>query len=96
MWTPFVGETVQVCREPSNPFDMHAVAVVKDGSTVGHVPREIRRVFSCFITSGGEISCEITGHRKIGKGLEIPCVYKFTGKKKAMKKIKAKLYKKLK
>ena len=27
--------------------------------------------------SGGDISCQVTGHRKIGKGLEIPCMYKF-------------------
>lgn len=39
VWTPIVGETVQVCKEPSNPFDVHAVAILKDGSTVGHVPR---------------------------------------------------------
>ena len=27
--------------------------------------------------SGGDISCQVTGHRNIGKGLEVPCMYKF-------------------
>lgn len=94
VWTPVVGETVQVCREPSNPRDVHAVAVLNDGNTVGHVPKEVRRVFSSFLIQGGDISCEITGHRRLGKGLEVPCLYKFSGKEKAVKKTKDKLYRK--
>jgi len=94
LWTPVVGETVQVCREPSNPYDIHAVAIVKDGTTIGHVPREIRRVFSSFLLQGGDISCEVNGHRKLGKGLEVPCIYQFTGKENIIKKARAKLCKK--
>lgn len=96
LWTPVVGETVQVCREPSNPFDVNSLAVVKGGITVGHVPREVRRVFSCFLDEGSdhEISCEVTGHRKLGKGLEVPCLYIFTGKEKIIKSIKGKLNRK--
>ena len=39
------------------------------------------------------IICEITGHRRKGKGLEVPCLYKFSGTKmlvNRMKKLTAK------
>ena len=29
------------------------------------------------IIHDGEIVCEVTGRRKRGKGLEVPCAYKF-------------------
>lgn len=69
MWTPIVGEALQVCREPSNTHDAHAVSILKDGVMCGHVPREYSRVFSSFLVNGGDISCEVVGHRKYGKGL---------------------------
>lgn len=82
VWTPTVGETLQVSQELSNPHDVYAVSVLKDANIVGHVPREINRVFSFFLLHGGGISCEVIGHRKFGKGLEVPCTYKLTGKEK--------------
>ena len=47
-------------------------------SFVGHVPREFSRLFWYFLQTDGEITCEIT----VKGGLEIPCSYKFVGKKK--------------
>ena len=93
-WTPVVGETLQVCREPSNSYDVYAVSVEKEEHTVGHVPREVSRVFSIFLLQGGNISCEVTGHRKFGKGLEVPCCYKLTGGEKIIRKAKKTLTRK--
>ena len=31
-WTPLVGETLRLRREPTNSVDKHAVAVIKDGA----------------------------------------------------------------
>ena len=80
VWTPTVGEILVVDQEPSNPHDPHAVAVLKNTDIVGHVPRDISRIFSFFLLHGGVITCEEIGHKKFGKGLEVPCTYKLTGK----------------
>ena len=65
-----VGE-ILVDQVPSNPHDPHAVAVLKNTDIVGHVPRDISRIFSFFLLHGGVITCEEIGHRKFGKGLEV-------------------------
>ena len=44
------------CFEHSNVHDPHAVAVVKGGSTVGHAPRGVARVFYFFIRHEGNIT----------------------------------------
>ena len=36
-------------------------------------------VFLDILKDGGEITSEVTGKRKKAKGLEVPCVYTFTG-----------------
>ena len=87
-WLPYVGETLLVEREEGNVHDSYAVSIKKDDSVVGHVPREILRICWHFIGHGGTIGCEVTGHRKKGKGLEVPCKYSFTGQKKIMTKLK--------
>ena len=56
--------------EDNNEHDEHAVAV-------GHVPRSLSKVHESwfFMKCGGRITCRITGKRKLGIGLEVPCVY---------------------
>lgn len=44
--------------------------------------------FGTFLSHEGRIICEITGRRKYGKGLEVPCRYNFTGSEKNVKKMK--------
>jgi hypothetical protein len=87
-WTPLIGETLSLMTEDANAHDSQAVAVMKGGSIVGHAPRGLARVFFFFIEHGGSISCEITGHRKYGCGLEVPCCYKLTGKPKYVRRAK--------
>ena len=64
-------------REFNNPMDKHAVQVVKNTETVGHLPREFSRIAWYFLAHGGEISIEVIGRRRHCKqlcgGMEIPC-----------------------
>ena len=87
MWSPYIGEELPVQREVNNIHDDFAVAVLKNGNTVGHVPREISRVCWYFLhKSGSEMTCIVNGDRRRsevdGKGLVVPCVYIFRAKQK--------------
>ena len=82
-----IGEELPVQREVNNIHDDIAVAVLKNGNTVSHVPREISRVCWYFLhKSGSEMTCIVNGDRRRsevdGKGLMVPCVYVFRGKPK--------------
>ena len=77
VWTPFIGEDLSLQQEPDNSYDSFAVTVMKEGHVVGRVPRELSYSFTSFMQNGGEVTCEVTGHRKKGRGLEVPCIYKF-------------------
>ena len=88
VWTPFLGEELSVQPEDHNDHDEHAIAVTRDGRTVGHVPRIISRVSWFFLRRGGHIICQITGQRKRGDGLEVPCVYVYFGSSRMVEKLK--------
>lgn len=62
VWTPRIGETLSLAKEDGNVEDPYAVAVLKGTTVVGHVPREISRVFSFFLLHDGTISAEVSGH----------------------------------
>ena len=73
-------------REPGNPHDTSAVAVVKRSPglsiIVGHVPRLISMVCSIFICRREDLLCVVTGPRQYSAdlpqgGLEVPCYYTF-------------------
>ena len=68
-------------------MDQYAVAVLKGGIIVGHVPREHSRTFYYFLRHGGRIHCEVIGHRKFGGGLEVPCRYTLSGKPRYIKRL---------
>ena len=87
IWTPELGEVLTVCKEPDTLHDRHAVCVKKDGALIGHVPRELSRTMDVFIEKGGVVTCTVTGRRKKGKVLEVPCVYCLEAKKKLMTKV---------
>lgn len=76
IWTPVNGEMLSVKKEANNSFDKHGVAVLKDDSViVGHVPKEYSRIVSYFLHQGGQLKAEVIGKRKLGKGIEVPCIY---------------------
>ena len=64
-WTPVIGERLNCERQEENPRDRYAVAIRKDGDTVGYVPRSISTLCSVFIRRGGTIFCVVTGRHVI-------------------------------
>ena len=93
VWTPAIGETLPLGADDGSEHDAYAVGIFKDSAVVGHAPREVSRIFYYFLQHGGSISAEITGHRKFGHRLEVPCCYKLTGKPKYVKHAKKPLLK---
>jgi len=84
IWTPFVAETLHVEREAHYPEDCFTVAIVKDGTIIGHAPHNFSRIVWYFIEHDGTVSCQVTEHRKFGIGLETLYCYTFSVKKNAM------------
>ena len=82
-WTPVVGETLLLKREPSNEKDSSAVAVMKEDVIVGHVPYNIASVIFQFLRRDcNKGFVEVTGskvNRGAGYGLEIPSTYRLYG-----------------
>ena len=83
-WAAVYGEELPCEREAGNRVDAFAVAVMKDGTVVGHVPKKISSVCSLYLRRGGSIICRVTGSRRYSEdliegGLEIPCVLIFEG-----------------
>jgi len=60
--------------------------------TVDHVPREICKNVYHFLNYDGNVAfCEVTGercNRGAGFGVEIPCVFKFYGRRMHVVKLK--------
>ena len=52
-----------------NLADRFAVAVIKGGTVVGHIPRKISNICSIFIRKGGSIFCLTTGSRRFSSDL---------------------------
>ena len=82
-WSPFIGEELVLWGQPDNEHDLYAVAVINN-EVVGHIPRTISKVVCFFLHyDGNEGYCVITGaplNRRVGLGLEVPCLYMFCGK----------------
>ena len=84
-WTPEIGETLLVKREPTNPKDRNAVAVYKEDCLVWHIPYNLAPYLSRFLARDvNKAFAEVTGgkvNRGAGYGLEVPCVYRIYGPK---------------
>ena len=92
VWTPVVDEELNCRREEGNISDPYAVATVKSGNIVGHVPRRISVACNLFIQKRGNILCKVTGPRRHSGdlpqgGLEVPCKLTFLGDSKLVTKI---------
>ena len=94
IWSPSVGESLICEREINNLEDPYAVAMMKEHSVVGHIPRKISAACSLFLAKeGSSITCIIIGKRQHSwdlpqGGLEVPCKLVFKGEKVAISKIK--------
>ena len=69
IWDAALGEQLRCQREPTNPHDAYAVAVLKSGVVVGHVPRRISSVCSLFLRHGGVIDCVVAGVKQYSADL---------------------------
>ena len=85
IWTATVGDMLILKREPDNAKDVHAVAVLKDGQVVGHIPYNLSPTIEMFLRRDSNKGfAEVTGtkvNRGAGFGLEIPCKYRLYGPK---------------
>ena len=86
---PIVGdENFCLKSENENQHDKFAVAIVLEERIVGHVPKNLSKIFHQFMKiPNGAIGCKVTGkrvNRGVGYGLEIPVQYRFIGVKKAV------------
>ena len=92
-WIPVIGEELQCARELDNRRDRYAM---KDGTTVGHLPAKISIPSSLFLSSGGRITCTVTGRRKysnnLEQGLEIPCRVTFLGQRNNVRRLVTGMY----
>lgn len=96
-WIPNLGDRFGVKIEEANIHDRYAVAIVVDDRITGHMPREFSKAVYYFIKNNGVVQGTVTGRRKRSslplKGLEIPCIYEFTAKKKKVQILKKLLQK---
>ena len=93
IWKTAEGEVLQCERGTGNAKDRYAVAVKKDRTVIGHLPKKVSRACSLFLRRVGNIQCSVTGRRQyfydLPQGdLEIPCSVKFTAKSSEVKKLK--------
>ena len=76
MWTPVLGQTLLVKREPTNNKDKNAVAVYLEDVVAGHVPHNIAPRFSQFLLRDvNRAFAEVMGQKinlGAGYGLEVP------------------------
>ena len=93
-----IGEILACEMELDNSHDKYAVAVKNQGGNlVGHVPKELSRLFHKFLDDFGELEAECIGNRLNagkGKGVEIPVDYRLVGNDVYLGKLKRKLSKK--
>lgn len=82
-WNPMQGDVLQLVREPTNATDKLAVAIIKNGDVVGHVPYNLAPTLSQFLKRDfNKAMAEVTGervNRGAGYGLEVPCIYRLYG-----------------
>ena len=74
--TPLLGERLSVRSETGNNHDKYAVSVMKHGGIVSNFPRELLWTVWHFILHGGHVTCEVTGKRKLGNGLEVARIHR--------------------
>ena len=88
-WTPNIGDkNLYLEPEDGNEYDKNAMAVIIDGETGGHIPKNLSKTFERFLTLPNcVIKCTVTGKRVnhgAAYGLEIPVNFKLLGPAKAI------------
>ena len=80
-WSPVLGEVVFCERESNNQHDRYAVALLRNGEVVGHIPRNLSKPCFYALLTGGTIYAVVTGERQNIRhnGLEVPMEYHVKG-----------------
>ena len=85
IWTPVEDGMLRLIPEITDSVDRNAVAVMKEGQIVGHVPFNLSPIISLFLRRDvNKAFARVTEekvNRGAGYGLEIQCVYQFYGPK---------------
>ena len=83
IWTPRIGEELIGKHEPNNSYDKFAIAILKDDTIVGHVPREISSQFAELLESEGMVNVKVKANPVKTKrnGIRVPCTYIVSGKR---------------
>ncbi len=89
-WTPYIDEVLNCEHEEDNNYDEYAIAVMKDGMIVGHVPKTISKQFYNLLKSGGFVKTKVIGNPANTKKLRIriPCMYIVSGQESYIQDIK--------
>ena len=93
LYKTICGKVLICRREPTNSADRYAVAVLKEETIIGHLPRKMSKICSLFLRRGGSIRCKVTGSRRYSSdlpqgGLEIPRSLLFTANVKEVMKLR--------
>ena len=82
-------EVLDIRHEPQTEQDKNAIAVIKDGEVVGHIPKGLastkqgKVIVKHFLTkAGSKAEVKVVGNavNRVGRyGTEIPCVYNSSG-----------------
>ena len=83
---PSIGEKLVAKQEFNNTMDKHAVKVVMDDETVGHLPRKFSPIVWYFLAHCREISVEVIGRRRCGR-MEVPWQLEFNFSNKVQMKL---------
>ena len=59
-WAAAVGELLMCSTELTNVSVRNIVTVIKEGTTIRHLPWKIFKICSIFVSSDSEISCKVT------------------------------------
>ena len=61
-WHPLQGDVLQLAQEPTNATDKLAIAVIKNGDVVGHVPYNLAPTISQLLKRDfNKAMAEVTG-----------------------------------
>ena len=96
IWIPFIGKKLTCRMEPKKTFEKYAVAVIKNGSVIGHLMKRERGKFAktifLFLHLDELKLCTAvvtskTVNKNDGLGMQIPCKLIFTKSKNFIEKL---------
>ena len=91
LWSIEIDEVLELKHEHNNEQGKNAIAIVRKGDVVGHIPRALANtkdragIVRHFLTRhGSKADVKVVGkavNRGGGLGMEVPSIYRFVGQK---------------